>query len=106
LIRIGLLEKERAMIGSKSLLIAVISCGLGAGTLQIVHAATTAATSVKPSVQKLDDDYPNMRRALRDLHVAKDSLLNAEPRFHGHRDKAIDHVNQAIQECEDALAEG
>jgi|HubBroStandDraft_6_1064221.scaffolds.fasta_scaffold2193966_1 hypothetical protein len=91
------------MIGSKTLLTALISCGLGAGTLQIVHAATAAA----PSVQKLDDDsYPHMRQALHDLHVAKDSLQDAEPRFHGHRDKAIDHVNQAIQQCEDALAEG
>jgi hypothetical protein len=95
------------MIGSKSLVIALISCGLGAGTLQIVHAASAPAPAGVPAIQKLDDDsYPRMRQALHDLRTAKDSLLNAEPRFHGHRDKAIDHVNQAIQECEDALAEG
>ena len=91
------------MIGSKSLLIAVVSCGLGAGTLQIVHAATAAA----PAIQKLDDDsYPHMRQALHDLRVAKDSLQNAETRFHGHREKAIDLTNQAIGECETALSEG
>jgi len=95
------------MTGSKSLLLALISCGLGAGTLQFVHAASAAAPAGTPAVQKLDDDdYPHMRHALHDLRTAKDSLLNAEPRFHGHRDKAIDHVNQAIQECEDALSEG
>ena len=94
------------MTGSKSLLVAIISCGLGAGTMSMVHAASPAAPAVAPSVQKLDDDYPNMRAALHDLRVAKDALLNAEPRFHGHRDRAIDHVNQAIQECEDALSEG
>jgi hypothetical protein len=93
------------MSGSKSILVALISCGLGAGTLQMVHAANSAGPGSGASVQKLDD-YPNMRQALHDLRTAKESLRNAEPRFHGHRDKALDHVNQAIQECEDALAEG
>lgn len=95
------------MIGSKSLLLALISCGLGAGTLQIVHAASAAAPAGVPAIQKLDnDEYPHMQQALHDLRVAKDSLLNAEPKFHGHREKAIDLVNQAIQECETGLAEG
>jgi hypothetical protein len=92
------------MIGSKSLLVALISCGLGAGTMQIVHAASLART---PAAQKLDDDkYPHMRQALHDLKVAKESLRTAEEIFHGHREKAMVHVDQAIQECEDALAEG
>jgi hypothetical protein len=74
--------------------------------LQIVHAANSAGPAGAPSVQKLDENYPNMRKALHDLHAARDSLENAEPRFKGHRDKAIDHVDQAIKQCEDALAEG
>ncbi|HEX4055036.1 MAG TPA: hypothetical protein VHX86_12290 [Tepidisphaeraceae bacterium] len=95
------------MIGSKSLIVALVSGGLGAAGLQIVHAANAVRPAGMPSVQKLDDDsYPHMRRALRDLHTAKDSLKDAEPRFKGHRDKAIEHVNEAIQQCEDALAEG
>jgi ABC-type sugar transport system substrate-binding protein len=92
------------MIGSRSLLVALISAGFGAAALQVVHAATPAA---HPSVQKLDDDqYPHMRRALHDLRAARDTLQEAEPRFKGHRDKAIEHVDQAIQQCVDALAEG
>ena len=91
------------MIRSKSLLIALISAGLGAGTLQIVHAAGPAT----PSARQLDDDnYPHMRKALHDLHAARDSLSNAEPIFKGHRDKALDHVDQAIQQCTDALNGG
>lgn len=95
------------MIGSKSLIVALVSGGLGAATLQVVHAANADRPAAVSSVQKLDDDsYPHMRRALHDLHTAKDSLQDAEPRFKGHRDKAIEHVNEAIQQCENALAEG
>jgi hypothetical protein len=91
------------MIGSRSLLVALISAGFGAAALQVVRAATPAA---HPSVQQLDERYPHMRQALHDLHIARDTLEDAEPRFKGHRDKAIEHVDQAIQQCEDALAEG
>ncbi|MGD0541954.1 MAG: hypothetical protein ABSB33_10585 [Tepidisphaeraceae bacterium] len=95
------------MIGSKSLLVALMSAGLGAATLQVVHAANAVRPAGLPSVQQLDDDrYPHMRRALHDLRAARESLQDAEPRFHGHRDKAIEHVDQAIQQCLDALAEG
>ena len=66
------------------------------------------ASAVAPAVQKLDDDkYPHMRQALHDLKVAKDSLQDCGTEiFHGHREKAMVHVDQAIQECEDGLAEG
>jgi hypothetical protein len=102
--RAGILKKERTMIASRSLVLALISAGFGAAALQVVHAATPAPN---PSAQKLDEErYPHMRHALRDLHTARDSLKDAEPRFKGHRDKAIEHVDQAIHECEDALAEG
>ncbi len=90
---------------SRSLLVALISGGLGAASLQIVHAASPARPAGVTSVRQLDD-YPNMRRALHDLRAARESLDNAEPHFKGHRDKAIGHVDQAIQECVDALAEG
>jgi ABC-type sugar transport system substrate-binding protein len=95
------------MIRSRSLLVALIAGGLGAATLQAVHAANPSQPAGLPSVQKLDDDqYPHMRRALHDLRAARESLDAAEPRFKGHRDKAIEHVDQAIQQCVDALAEG
>lgn len=43
---------------------------------------------------------------MHDLRAARESLQDAEPRFKGHRDKAIERVDQAIHECEVALAEG
>jgi hypothetical protein len=94
------------MTRSKYVLVAAIAAAIGTGTLQIVRAASDR--SINPnSVRNLDDDkYPHMRKALHDLRAAKDSLLDAEPRFKGHRDKAIEQVNTAIKQCEDALAEG
>jgi len=91
------------MIGTKSLVVALISSGLTAGAMQMVHASTAAAA---PTVQRMDDDYPNIRAGLHHLREAKDSLLNAEPKFKGHRDKALGDVDDAIHECETALAEG
>jgi hypothetical protein len=95
------------MVGSKSLMVALISGGIAAGTLQVVHAAGSNAATAGPTVQKLDDDqYPHMRKALEDLKHARESLENAEPRFKGHREKAIEHVDKAIEQCQIALKEG
>lgn len=93
------------MVRSKSLLALLVAGGLGAGTLQAVH-ATTSMRPGQPSVRQLDEPYPHMRKAMEDLKAARHSLDDAEPRFKGHRDKAIDHVDQAIKECQDALDEG
>jgi hypothetical protein len=93
------------MIRSKSLLTLLVAGGIGAGTLQGVHAASSLWTG-QAGVRQLDEPYPHMHKALEDLKAARHSLDEAEPRFKGHRDKAIDHVDQAIQECNDALAEG
>jgi hypothetical protein len=90
------------MSRSKALLVMLVSGGLGAATLQIVHAASAPA---QPSVQQLDD-YPHMHHALDDLRHARHSLEDAEEHFKGHRQKALDHVDAAIKECEDALSEG
>jgi hypothetical protein len=98
-------NEEQMMIGSKTLLVALLSAGVGAATLQAVHAASPIAPIGVSPAQNMDD-YPHMQRALDDLHQAKKSLLEAEPKFKGHRDRAIDHVDAAIKECEDALAEG
>ena len=95
------------MVGTKSLVVALISAGLGAATLQMVHAANLSGPAGVSPAQKLDDDnYPHMRKALHDLRAAKESLQDAEPRFHDHRDRAIEHVDQAIKQVEDGLAEG
>jgi hypothetical protein len=95
------------MIWSKSVVIALVAGGIGVGSFQVVRAANQVKPAAVPAVQKLDDDqYPHMHKALEDLRAARHSLDNAEPHFKGHRDKAIEHVDKAIKECEDAISEG
>jgi uncharacterized protein (DUF3084 family) len=88
---------------SKTLLVMLISGGIGAATMQIVHASSAPA---QPSVRQLDDEYPHMHKALDDLRRARHSLDDAEAHFKGHRDRAIEHTDAAIKECEDAITEG
>ena len=47
---------------------------------------------------------PNMEKAKRALENAKASLGRAAHTYQGHRAKAEDHVNQALNEVEQALA--
>lgn len=50
--------------------------------------------------------YPEMRGALRHLEQARDSLTNAAHDFHGHRVKALEHCNKAIEEVNKGIEAG
>jgi len=58
-------------------------------------AATAAAAAASPEPQR----FPHMAAAVRHLEQAKQELDAAEPVFHGHREKAIELVNHALEEC-------
>jgi len=47
--------------------------------------------------------HPRLREALQALENAKKHLEAAPKEFGGHRVKAIEHINQAIEECKAAL---
>ncbi len=47
--------------------------------------------------------HPEVRRALRTLQRAKDELKEGAHDFGGHRQKALELTEQAIQECHQAL---
>ncbi|MGO8732656.1 MAG: hypothetical protein ACLQVM_07675 [Terriglobia bacterium] len=64
--------------------------------------ATPRAAAASPAPQR----HPRIEAAIRHLEEAKHELEAAEGGFHGHRDKAIGHVNQALEECHKALASG
>jgi hypothetical protein len=49
-------------------------------------------------------DQPNMVAALNSLRAARQSLVAATPNKGGHRDRAINFVNAAIQETEAGIA--
>jgi predicted S18 family serine protease len=50
------------------------------------------------------EQHPAIEAAVKHLREAKNALEHANHDFGGHRVKAIEHVNQALAECEQALS--
>jgi len=77
------------------------------GTLLFALAFTAAAgprTSVTPApavaLAALPAPHPHIHEGLDFMRSAKHELETAEHDFHGHRVKAIEHLNAAIHEAE------
>ncbi len=66
------------------------------GLLTLVFTATAAP--VPPP-------HPRVEHALEALRSARDHMAHAEGEFHGHRDKAIEHIDGAIHEAEICMQE-
>jgi hypothetical protein len=49
-------------------------------------------------------DHPRIRAAEEHLRLARQELSNAAHEYGGHRAKAIEHVDKAIEECHRAMA--
>ncbi len=47
--------------------------------------------------------HPEIRAAIRALENAKEHLEKGAHDFGGHRTKALEHINQALEECQKAL---
>jgi hypothetical protein len=62
-------------------------------TILFTLAFTAAAAAPPPP-------HPRVDRALEALHNAKDHMEHADGEFHGHRAKAIEHIDAAIHEAE------
>ena len=91
-------------VSKKSALVLALVSGLGGATVVgIVRSA--GATSAAISAQNEDENYPHMRKALHQLHDARDALVSAEDIFKGRREEAIKHTDEAIHEVEEALSE-
>ncbi len=50
--------------------------------------------------------HPRIEAAIRNLEAARHELQAAPEEFKGHRVKAIEHVDHALQECHKALEVG
>jgi hypothetical protein len=55
------------------------------------------------SMQGGREQHPEIRAAMHHLEEAKSALEKAAHDFGGHRAKALEHVNQALAECNEAL---
>jgi hypothetical protein len=62
-----------------------------------VNPAPVAVTPAPP--------HPRVEHALEAMRSARDHMMHAEGEFHGHRDKAIEHLDQAIHEAEICMQE-
>jgi hypothetical protein len=51
------------------------------------------------------EPHPEIHAALEAMHNAKDHLEHASHDYHGHRVKAIEHLDQAIHEAEICMEE-
>ena len=71
-------------------------------------AATPAVAAVAPAVPvatPTPPPHPHIAEGLEAMRNAKRHLEAAVPEFHGHRAKAIEHLDQAIHEAEICMQE-
>lgn len=59
-----------------------------------------AAATPAPAAAALPAEHPHIHEALEAMRSAKQHLETAAHDFHGHRVKAIEHLDQAIHEAE------
>ena len=76
------------------------AAGPRASAVPAVAAASPAAVTPGPPYS-----HPLVEHAIEALRGARDHMAHAEGEFHGHRDRAIEHIDQAIHEAEICLNE-
>lgn len=67
-------------------------------TILMTMAFTASAAPVPPP-------HPRVHEAIDAMRAARDHMANADGEFHGHRAKAIEHLDAAIHEAEICLQE-
>jgi hypothetical protein len=83
-----------------------LSLAVAVQTLTVARTANAAQEGQEGGkmAKKGGERHPEMREAMRQLRHAKETLQkDAAHDFAGHRVKAIEHIDQAIQEIEEGL---
>jgi hypothetical protein len=70
-----------------------------------VAAAAPAPASPAVAAPAPMPPHPRVEHAIEALRSARDHMAHAEGEFHGHRDKAIEHIDAAIHEAEICMQE-
>lgn len=85
----------------------LLTLGLTAAAAGPKAPVAVAAAPASPAVAAPTPapPHPRVEHALEALRSARDHMANAEGAFHGHRDKAIMHIDQAIHEAEICMQE-
>ena len=87
----------------KKTLCAILTAAALTCTLSL-PAASQNKGNMKAMQKEGNEQHPEIRHAIQHLEQAKHSLENAAHDFGGHRAKALEHVNQALEECQQALS--
>jgi len=86
----------------KALLALAAAAALVLAVVLPFNTTARATGTPAPAAQK-GERHPEIRMAIRHLEQAKESLEKAAHDFGGHRVKALEHVNQALEECHRAM---
>lgn len=84
----------------KKISAAVLALGLVTLTPMISVAATPAPA---PAQEKGAEQHPHIRSAIRELREARHELETAAHDFGGHRKEALEAVDNAIKQLQEAL---
>lgn len=94
--KIGLLT---LLITATVLFTLAFSASAAGPTAPATPAAAVAALPATPAAAP-PAEHPHIHEALESMRAAKHHLESAEHDFHGHRVRAIEHLDQAIHEAE------
>ena len=85
---------------------AILTAAMIAGAMTLPASAQQAPTAKIKRVQMKEEKehHPEIAAAMEHLREAKQNLEHAARDFGGHRAAALKHVNEALEECRQALA--
>ena len=80
-----------------------VAAGLGAVGFAVPQPALAQMRPVPTVYPPRTERHPEIRRALANLQKSKNDLQHAAHDFGGHREQALDLVQRAISQCQQAL---
>jgi hypothetical protein len=86
-------------------LLLTLGFSVSAGSKSAAAPVPVAAAVPAPVAAPAMPPHPHIDEALEAMHSAKHHLETAEHDFHGHRVKAIEHLDAAIHEAEICASE-
>jgi hypothetical protein len=93
--------KSIGLAAAASVLLGTAAFSIKAQTPAPVPAPTP---SPAPGKHAKGERHPEIRKAMHALMNAQNALEHADHDFAGHREKALDYTQQALKECQAALA--
>ena len=88
-----------------TLLLAISFPAAAAGPKPAAPVASAAASPVPVVASPVPAPHPRVHEAIEAMRNAREHLQHAEGEFHGHRARAIEHLERAIHEAEECERE-